>query len=78
MANPRRECGTCKWWSKGVGWEYGTCKDALARARKAVPSSVFIPFEPKDVEIETGGIHVTQMAAFGGVDCPCWENKEAV
>jgi len=67
----KHSCGTCKWWQKTVGWEYGVCRDALERARKLVPESVFIPYD----EHEMGGIRVTQIAPFAGVDCPAWEAK---
>ena len=78
MADKERCCGTCKWWEgKTPGWEYGFCKDALARARKAVPSSVFIPFGGGH-DCDQTSVKVTQMASFAGENCPCWEKKDAI
>jgi hypothetical protein len=67
-------CGTCNWWEKNNGWEYGTCKDALKRARKLVPESVWIPYEMSH-DCDQRSVKVTQMAPFGGVDCPCYQPK---
>lgn len=60
----KKSCGTCKWFEIESHDVYGRCKDAIDRARKSVPESVFI----KDYQI-------TPLAPFAGSECPCWETK---
>lgn len=63
--NQKRECGNCNWWEKGAGWEDGTCRDALRRAKRAIPESVLI----------RENVRVVKMASWAGLSCSCWERK---
>jgi len=67
MELERRECGTCGWWERPSSPRetYGSCRDAMRRAKEAIPESVWLGEKA----------HVNMMAAFAGVECPCWTKR---
>lgn len=69
MSIEKKECGNCFWWDapKSPRELYGTCRDALERARASIPVSVYMGQDSKS----------TPLASFCD-DCPCWKAKDSL